>query len=179
MDEGSRVRKTGFWVPPLVLLVAAASSFVIYNTAAPAVANVAIYAYGITLILGPSLLWPWLRLRGASTAQAAVACLVVPSVWMSKECVAVGRVFSAGEAAYYAVNPLSLGLLAAVAVQAAVCELVLQRAQKGQWQPFSGAGAVVLGAIAVGTAYALVARAYGVTAAHYAYLEVYRWIFGS
>jgi hypothetical protein len=178
MADGGRIRRSALWAPPLVLLGVGASSGVLYDIAAPAVANVVIYVYGFALIAGPSLLWPWLRLRGASTAQTAAACLVVPSAWILKECLAVGRVFSAGEAAYYAFNPLSLGLLAALVTQGAVCELLVRRVRSGRWRPFGRAGTVLLGAVATGAAYALVARVSGVTAAHYAYLEVYRWIFG-
>ena len=178
MADGGRIRRSALWAPPLALLAVAVSSGVLYDTAAPAIANVFIYAYGFALLAGPSLLWPWLRLHGASTAQTAAACLVVPSAWILKECLAVGQVFSAREAAYYAFNPLSLGLLAAVVTQGAVCELLVQRAQSGRWQPLGRSGAVLLGAVAAGAAYALVARVYGVTAAHYAYLEIYRWIFG-
>jgi hypothetical protein len=146
--------------------------------AAPAIAAVVIYVYGASLLLAPSLLWPWARWRRASPGQAVAVCLVVPLAWIVKECVAVGRVFSFGEAVYYAFNPLSFGLLTVAALQMAACELVWRRVQSGRLALANGPGLVVLAILLMGVAYGLIARAYGVTAAHYAYLEVYRWLFG-
>jgi hypothetical protein len=164
---------------PLLTLAVAATAVVTYNHAPPAVADVVIYVYAFTLVAGPACVWLWLRGHGAAAAPALAGSLLVPIVWIIKECLAVGQIFSRGEALYYAFNPLALGVLAAVALQLALAELVLRRVRTRRWQ-ISGAPVLVLAVLLLlGVAYAIAAQTYGVTAAHYAYLAGYRVLFGN
>ena len=70
-------------------------------------------------------------------------------------------------------------MLAAVALQLAVAEVVVRRVRTCRWQIGGGPALVVGVLLLLGVAYALAARTYGVTAAHYAYIAGYRAIFGN
>jgi hypothetical protein len=166
------------WVAPAAVVVVAGASFAAYQTAPPAVANAVAIVYAASLVLGPACVYPWTRRRGAAPAVAAALSLAVPLLWLGKECWAVGGVFGPAEALYYAANPLALGLIVGAGLQMALAELLLRRADSGRWQLANGAG-LVLAAIA------LLAGAYGVAAARYdptvifwAYIALYRRLFG-
>jgi hypothetical protein len=166
------------WLPTLVLAGIVGLSFAAYNTAPPAVANVVVFVYAGSLVLGPSVIYPWLRGGGASAGRAAVGSLFVPLLWIVKECLAVSRVFGFAESLYYAFNPLALGLMFAAALQMSVAELLARRRRHGRWEVRNGAGLplVVLGVVAA--SFALVAVREDPSYVFWVYIEIYRRLFG-
>ncbi len=166
------------WPCPAAVVALAVTAFVLYNTSPPSVANIVIYPYALILIFGPSIIYPWLRWREASTAQAVSASLCVPVLWVLKECYAFSAVFSFGETVLYAFNPLSFGLFTGAALEMAVCELLLRRAWGGRWQLVNPAGFVCAGILILAGAFAVIARGNDATIAFYAYIAVYRYLFG-
>ena len=166
------------WPPFITLLVIAVGTFVLYNTSPPAVANVAAIPYAISLACGPLLVYPWLRRRRISARKATAAALGVPVLWLVKECYNAGTVFGFRETIYYAFNPIALGLFAWAALQLAAAEIVIQRLETGRWRFASGAGAVLLVVALLGALYIPIARRHGVTAIFYAYIALYRYLFG-
>jgi hypothetical protein len=175
MAEGPGAR---FWLAPALVLGVAATSFALYQTAPPAVANVVIFPYAASLVLGASLVYPWLRGAGASGSRAVAASLLVPVLWLLKEGYRVTAVFSVGEAVYYAFNPISLGLFTAAAVQMALAELLLRRARSGRFEWASGPAAVLAAILALGLVFAVAARGSGGREIFYAYIALYRHLFG-
>lgn len=145
----------------------------------PAVASVALVPYGTLLLLAPSVAYPLARRGGARGPAAALAALAVPVLWIGKECLAMSRVYSAGEALYYALNPLALGLLAAAAAQIAVADLVIARRRAGHWvaRPAALRTLALLAAAALAAALAL--RGHDATAVFWLYVAGHRWLFGA
>jgi hypothetical protein len=175
MVEGPGAR---IWLAPALVLGLAAMSFALYQTASPAVASVAIVPYAASLLLGPSLVYPWLRGAGASGGRAVAASLLVPALWLLKEGYRVTAVFSIREAVYYAFNPISLGLFAAAAVQMALAELLRRRAHSGRLEWASGPAAVLAAILVLGLVFAVAARGSGGREVFYAYIALYRHLFG-
>lgn len=165
------------WLPPLLVLALAAGSWAAYQRGPRAVAEIAIFPYAASLVLGPSLVYPWLRRAGAGTGRAVAASLIVPALWLLKECYRVAGVFSTAEALYYASNPLSLGLLTGCALQMALGELCLERARGGRWRLASGAGLVVAAVLVLAGAFVLVAGDSGGRDLFYAWIALYRRLF--
>ena len=166
------------WLAPAVVAGVAGGSLALYRTAPPAVADVAIFPYGLSLVLGPAWVYPWLRRRGAGVARAAAAALLVPALWLVKEAVAVAAVYDLASTLFYTLNPLAAGLLVGAALQMAVAELCLRRLRDGRWQLANGAGLVVAGVALLATAFTLAARAHGITFIFYGYVALYRRLFG-
>jgi hypothetical protein len=168
----------GHWRVPALLLCVAATSFLLYNAASPSIANVAIFPYAASLVLGPSLVYAWLRRDGASIRAAVCAALVLPFLWLVKEGYRVTAVFSVGEAVYYAFNPLSLGLFTAAAFQMASAELLLRRARRGRWELATGPALTLLAIVSAVAVFAILARESGGREVFYAYITLYRHLFG-
>lgn len=166
------------WIPPVLLAGIATLGYTVYNTAPPAIANVVIFLYAGSLVLGPMAVYPWLRRTGSTIARAVAGALFVPLLWMLKECLAMSRVFSLGESLYYAFNPLALGLFFAATLQMSVCELVLRRRQGGDWDLRNGAGLTLLFLFAIAGSYTLIAWREDPTYIFWIYIEVYRRLFG-
>jgi hypothetical protein len=175
--DALRLSDARLWRPPLLLLGVAALCWAVYQRAPRAIAEPAIVPYAAILVLGPSLVYPWLRRRGAAPSRAALACGLVPAAWLAKELYRVSGVFSAAEALYYATNPLALGLFTAGALQMAVWELCLERARAGRWRPRSGAGLVVAAVLLLAGGFALAAGDSGGRDFFYAWIDVYRALF--
>lgn len=165
------------WLAPLGVLVVALAGFGIYNHAPPAVADVAIFPYAIALVLGPAVVYPALRVRGAPAGRAGAAALFVPLLWLVKECVRVSAVHGVAESVYYAFNPLCLGLFVGAALQMAIAELVLRRVRNGRWRLGGAPGWVIGGVAALAGAFAAVAVHDGPDVVFYAYIALYRWLF--
>jgi hypothetical protein len=155
----------------------AAGSFAAYQVAPPAVAGVAGVVYAISLMLGPALIYPWSRRHGLSPGYSIAAALVVPALWLGKECWAVGAIFGVVCALYYAANPLALGVLVAAALQMALAEVLLRRATAGRWQLVNGAGPTLAGIALLAGGYALAAARYDHTIIFWAYIALYRRLF--
>lgn len=173
------VPRTEEWLPPLVLAGIATLSFIAYNTAPPAVADFVIFLYAGSLVLGPSIVYPRLRRVGSTVERAIAAALFVPLLWVLKECFAMSRVFGLGETAYYALNPLALGLFFAAALQMAVCELVSHRLRHQRWSFRNGAGLTLLLLLAMAGSYAIVAWREDPSYIFWVYIEIYRHLFGA
>jgi hypothetical protein len=171
------VRGARTWAAPAALVALAVASLAAYQIAPPAAANVAGVVYAASLVLGPSLVYPWARRGGLAPSGAVAAALAVPLLWLAKECWAVGRVFGIGEALYYAFNPLAVGILVAAALQMAVAELLLRRIDGGRWQLANAAGLVVAGIALLAAAYGVAAARSDATIIFWAYIALYRRLF--
>ena len=170
-------RRAPAWTAAALAVAAAAASFAAFQLAPGPVATVVGPLYAATLVLSPALVYPWSRRHGLTPAGAAAAALAVPLLWVMKECAAMARVFSAGEALYYALNPLALGVLTAAALQMAVAELLLRRAATGRWRVANGAGATVAVIALLAATYGVLAARYDPTLIFWAYIDGYRWLF--
>ncbi len=82
----------------------------------------------ISLGLGTLYVYPALFRRGAPVAERIVGSLVTPFLWMTKEVVIIGGVYTAGEALYYYLNPIHLLLLSAVIAEMGAAQLWINRA---------------------------------------------------
>lgn len=175
MPEGRPGRP---WRAPALLVLLAVTTWALYQSAAPWVANFSVFPYALSLVLGPSFVYPLMRRDGASMRLAVAGCCGVPLLWLAKEIWRVTGVFSAGEAAYYALNPLALGLYTALAFQIALWELLLRRRRSGRWQLASGPALTLLAILLLAGTFALAARGSGGREVFYAYIEGYRLLFG-
>lgn len=175
MAEDSRL---SLWTPPSVLLAIAVTSFAGYNATVPAMANLIVFAYAASLALGASLVYPWMRSLGASPSRSALGSLVVPVVWLLKECYSFSAAFSPAETLYYALNPLSLAVFSLSAVQMAGCELLLRwfRGRRGEVDSIRTARPLVI--IALGLAFILWASGNDGRSAFYPFIRVYVFLFG-
>lgn len=162
----------------LVLVAWLASLALVDLVPSPGVADIALPVYASLLLLGPSFVYPVARRRGAGAGAAIAGALLVPVLWTVKECAAVARLYSFGEGLFYALNPLSLGLFGAVAVQVSVAEIALRRLRNGRWQA-AGWPAALLACIALQAVLVLLAtRRSGPTAVYWGYVGLHRWLFG-
>ena len=104
------------------------------------------------------IVWPAMRARGATRAQAAIGIFATPVAFAIVSGWRAADFFPPLEAAYYATNPIVVGALGAQVSSAGVGALVyaLWRAHKaGSWR--TGWSWGPLAAIAAGTAVTLVA----------------------
>jgi GNAT superfamily N-acetyltransferase len=175
MREPSR---HGFPAAPAIVLAVWAISLALYDLAPPLVGTIAIIPYGATLVLGASFVYPSMRRRGNGVALSTVAATLVPALWMAKECWAMSRMYTVGEALYYALNPIALGLYWAIAVQISVAELLLQRRHRRRWALWSGAGLTLAVAGAATVFVAVVAHTHDATVIFWTYVDIDRWLFG-
>jgi len=166
------------WALAVLTPVVASASYVLYNAAPAAVADVAILPYAAALLLGPALVYSSMRTADASIGSAVRASLWTPALWLTKECWAVSKVFTAAETAYYALNPLALGLLVAAATQMALCELVLRLLRGPKIRLASGPLPILLVVACLAAGYAAAARDDGGTFVFTAYIDLYRRLFG-
>jgi hypothetical protein len=160
---------------PLALVAVVAGSYAVSRTAPPTVAQGSLVPYSLGLLLGPSLVYPWLRRRDASQGGALLGALLVPALWLLKECRRVAAVHGVAQSLYYVLNPLCVGVLAFAALQMAVAEIWLRRGTgRSMWGPL----AVVGGFAAMALSSFLFARAYGAQSIFYAYVALHARIFG-
>lgn len=173
-----RERRASPWLPPVLLLAVAAASWILYDRGPPDVARRVIVLYAASLVAGPSLVYPWMRARGASTGTAVAGALVVPFAWIAKEGYRITAVFTFWEAVYYALNPLALGLYLGVAAQISLWELAWRRPWSEGWRSATGP-AVGLGAVAlVAGALVLAGRESGGAEIFYTYVAIHGRLFG-
>lgn len=164
--------------PPAALVLAWLGGLAVVDRASSRVATVVMPLYAAILVLGAAAVYPAMRRRGAGVGVATAGALAVPLLWIAKECWAMSRLYTAAEAAYYALNPVALGLVAAAAVQMAAAELILRRRRTGRWSFRNGAG-LALGAVAIaGVLVAFAVRRVGSTAVFWAYVQGHRRLFG-
>ena len=172
------LRRQPLWLPPATLLVVTGASWWIFNHSSRAVAEAVIGVYAASLVLGPSVVHPWMRAWGAGGRAAVLGALVVPGAWLVKESYRVTANFSVGEAVYYALNPLAQGLFVAVALQLALWEIVIERRHRGVWRLHRGP-AITLGLVA---AYAALTRwvavHWGPAQIFYSYVALHARLFG-
>ena len=90
----------------------------------------------------------------------------------------MSRLYTPGEAAYYALNPVALGVLTAAAVQMAAAELVLRRLRTRRWSFRNGAGLLLVGVALGAGLVALATRRSGPTAVFWTYVAGHRRLFG-
>jgi len=177
-DLAPRPRPGSLLAAPAGVLAGTAACFGLYNHASRAVAEVVIFPYAAGLGLAPAFLYPWLRSRGAGGAASVAGSLCVYLAWLVKEGVRIERLYGLGGAAYYALNPLSLGIALLLVLQMALAEILVRRRREGRWRP-GGGPAWALGAVAlVGGAMAAVALASAPQELFYTYVEGYELLLG-
>ncbi len=163
--------------PPLALLLLWLATLAAVDLAPAPVAGGAMLPYAAVLLLGAAVVHPAMRRRGASVACAAAGALLMPTLWVAKECWAMGRLYTPAEAFYYAFNPVALGVLAVATVQISAAELILRRRRAGRWSFRNGAG-LTLAAITLAAALvAVVAWRSGPTAVFWTYVAMHRRLF--
>ncbi len=167
-------RRSSPWRLPVALVSLTGLSWAVYQSAPPRIAELAIVPYTACLIFGAGLAYPAARRAGAGTAGALLAGLAIPTLWLGKEMVRVTAVFPAGQALYYALNPLSVGIFVAAWSQMAVAELCLQRRSgaRAGWPV-----AVLLGVAALAAAAWVVGHDSGGRDLFYGYIAGYRRLF--
>jgi hypothetical protein len=149
----------------------------LYDVAPRALAELVLPVFAVTLVLAPSLLYPILRWRGESAAVAIAASLLLPASWLALECYRTARVFTWGEGLYYAFNPLMQGLASMLAVQLAGWEIARRAVRRQPLLP--GWPVWTLATIAsFWTVVTIANHGRDATAIHYAYIEIYRRLFG-
>ncbi len=84
----------------------------------------------ISLGLGALYVYYVSYLRGAGPAERIIAALISPIIWMTKEVVVVGSIYTVPEALYYYLNPVHLLLLGAVAAEMGTAEILVRRRLK-------------------------------------------------
>ena len=168
------------WLPPVLVLVVTGASWWIFNHSSRAVAERIIAVYFVSLVFGPSVVYPWMRARGASGRVALLGALVVPFAWLVKEGYRITANFSVAESFYYALNPMAHGLYMGIAVQLALWEIAIRRKRAGRWQlrQLGGAPAIALVAVA---AYIMFTRwvtsTYGAAEVFYSYVALHARLF--
>jgi len=163
---------------PAGVLAGTAVCFALYNHASRAVAEVVIFPYAASLALAPAFLYPWLRSRGAGAGATVAGSLCVYLAWLLKEGVRIERLYGLGGAAYYALNPLSLGIALLLVLQMALAEILVRRRREGGWR-LGGGPAWALGAVAlIGGGMAAVALGSAPQELFYTYVQGYELLFG-
>jgi hypothetical protein len=79
---------------------------------------------GLTLIFSSLIVYSFLYARGASTIERILWANIVPLAWILKEIWRVSAFFTWGESFYYALSPLSLGLLLVQLLYLSLCEIL-------------------------------------------------------
>lgn len=168
----------GALVPPVALVLAWLGGLAVVDHASAPVATLVMPLYAAIIVLGAAGVYPAMRRRGAGVGVAAAGALAVPLLWIAKECRAMSRLYTPGEAAYYAVNPVALGLLAAAAAQMAAAELLLRRRRTGRWSVRNGPGFLLMAITLIAGLAALVTRHAGPTSVFWTYVQGHRRLFG-
>jgi hypothetical protein len=170
-------RHPRLWLAPTVAIGIAVFSWTLYSHAGSSVANAAFFPYAAILLLGPGVVYTCVR-RGGETPRTALGfALAIPALWYAKEFYRLTGVFSVGEALYYALSPISLGVFGAAALQVALAELLELRRRSGRWQP-ARAPLLTLGVIAaLGLGAAIVGHDSGGRDVFYGYIALYRILF--
>ena len=83
-----------------------------------------------SVTFGTCVIYPIAFLRGASLPERALASLVNPFVWATKECIRMFGSFSLSECLYYYLNPLNIWLLLGIIAQMSVIEMILRYRRK-------------------------------------------------
>ena len=165
------------WQPTLAVLAVALAAGALGRGAPLAVANVGMVVFGITLVLGPSIVYPLVRRTGLPAAGATAWALVLPLIWVAKECIATARVHGAAAGLFYAGNPVAVGLLVGAACQASAWELGLRRVAEGRWRFANPAGGVLVTVLVMGALIGFLTHADGGRAVFYWYMALYRHLF--
>lgn len=164
--------------PPLALTTAWLAILAVAAGTPRMIAEGALMAHAAVLVGGAAVVYPTMRRRAASIGASVCGALLVPTLWIAKEVVAMRRLYTLGEALFYALNPVALGLLTAAALEMAIAELAIRRRPTGRWQLANGA-ALTLSVIAVATAgMTCVILRYGTTIVFWSYVGLHRWLFG-
>lgn len=159
----------------LRVVAVAVASWLAYQLMPPPVADVVIWPYAACLVLGAALVYPAVRRHGTSAGAAASAALVVPALWLAKELHRVSAVYPPAQTAYYALNPLSLGVFCAAGVEMALAELLV--GPRGRRALAGWPGAVLAGVALLAIAAAWVGHDSGGRDIFYDYVALYRKLF--
>jgi hypothetical protein len=152
-------------------------AWLVYQHGAPRVAERALFVYAGCLLLGPSLAYGLLRRGGSAPGPSAAIALAIPGLWLAKELWRVSAVHPLAESLYYALNPISLGVLCAAAVPMALVEIGMRRRREGAWRPGGWPGATLAGFALLAGAAAAIGHDSGGRDIFYTYLALYRTLF--
>ncbi|MBS3759340.1 MAG: hypothetical protein KGY61_11830 [Desulfobacterales bacterium] len=156
---GSKRRQFGCWIAGAAVLLMMAAAKVLYNMPwpelAPALHQPAAFIFAlllnVSIVFGPSVIYPLGRFRGAAPRICIMACLLTPVVWNIWEIIRVTAYFSVAESLYYGLNPLFLGALAFTAAQMGFWEAVyrVRRKEPGEKAHAAGPIFIVLASLAL------------------------------
>lgn len=163
--------------PPLALTAVWLTILALAVAAPPAIAEGALVGHFAVLVGGAALVYPRMRSRAAGVGASVLGAFLVPTLWITKETCAMHRLYTLGEALFYALNPVALGILTAAAVEMAVAELVVRRRRTGHWQLANGAGLALtmIAVAAAGVGYVIVRH--GPTIVFWSYVGLHRRLF--
>jgi hypothetical protein len=168
----------GRGLPAALVVALGVAARVLYAVAPRPVAEVAFPVGGALLVLGPALVHPWMRARGASLRASAAGALALPALWLAKEAWRMGGVYGAGEALFYLLNPVCAGVVLAAVFGIAAGEAGLRLARRGASGPAQRPALVALALALLALAGALRFAGDDATEIFYAYIALYRWLFG-
>ncbi len=156
-------------------LIVAAGGFALYQLGPSGLAGLALAPYVTALVLAPSWVYPRRRARGASLPRAAAGASLVLVAWLAKESLRMSAVYPPAETAYYALNPLALGLAWSAALQIAAWEW-----RHRHWRGLRARGPAlaVAALLAVAAAGWLALRESGGRELIYAYVALHGRLFG-
>ncbi|MCP4752379.1 MAG: hypothetical protein GY866_15910 [Proteobacteria bacterium] len=131
----------------------------------------------LSIFFGILYIYPATFFRGAGKWERMAASLVPILVWMVREMVRIGRVFSFGESLYFGLNPLFVIVLLFAVFQMGLCDLFcrwrFRRRSRTRIKLLSGFTAILLfGGLVSLMAFLTKALPIGIL-----YFEVYKTIF--
>lgn len=127
--------RSRFLRPVLFVSIVAVSSWILYNLAwrlplHRLLASLSGTVLFVSVAFGALLVYPMAYFRGASLGERVAACLIVPFLWATKECVRLFVSFSLLESLYYYLNPLNIWLLLGVTAQMGLAEMLCRQQLK-------------------------------------------------
>jgi hypothetical protein len=176
-----------FLKPVTALLLVSGGSYAVYSmaisSAPPLLHDILCYIFGLlfllSLVFGVFYVYPAACRRGASALEKVSAGLACPILWVAKEAVAVGRIYSLPEGLFYTLNPVHFLLFSLVAAEMGLAEIYCRRRLRKMGQQ-EGSGllpAVLALVLGLGSMVFMFAWDLGV---HHFYLfqEGYKVLFG-
>jgi hypothetical protein len=139
--EGRAASALGRIGPPVLrLLLVTVAAGVAYHAAwripiraaHQAVSAVAIAVYFGGLGFGTLYVWIACARRGASPGERALACAIVPFLWMTKEVIRVGAFWPLPDALFFYLNPLHVTMACVTIQEMGLAEMILRRRRRSR-----------------------------------------------